>query len=65
MTDHYVKVINTNTRRMEHPRTCTRDCEYNRVVLDGSTFSGMEPGRYRMVGFDPDSFHPFFAPSWQ
>ena len=56
---HYVSVVGGNAE-MLHPG-CT-GCEYDDVVVDGQTFSGMRPGLYRLVGFDPDSKHPYLAP---
>jgi hypothetical protein len=59
--DHYVCVA-PGVWLMDHPEHCdTHPCEYDKVVLDGQTFSGMAPGRYRLVGYDPESFHPFIA----
>lgn len=59
---HYV-CVGFGVWEMDHPEVCddNPDCPYYKVVLDGQTFSGMAPGRYRLVGFDPDDFHPFIA----
>lgn len=61
MNDHFVCVRNTHQRYMVHPGSCDEYCEYHNVVLDGQTFEGMRTGLYRLVGFDPDSWHPFIA----